>query len=400
MEAGYADPRGRRERWTASWRRRGRAGARRRSFCDIDGTISPIAPTPADARGAGRPSGSCSPRSPQRLGLVAFVTGRALEDGRRMIAARTARPTSARTGSRRWPPTAPAHRSRRRSATSPRSARSPSSAARDLDCEALGIVLEDKRTVLAVHYRLAPDAAATRHEILTRVVEPARARGLAIATGHFAFEVRPPLPFTKGSAVAAAARGRRLPRGDRAAATTSPTSPRSQPCATGRERDARRARLRRRGGHRRDAAPRAGRGRRAGARHARRARGAGAAGQRPSAPSDEPGPRRRPRAAAGRRGARAQRPPNSGARFSRNAAMPSRLVLARRSTARRGLARSPWPVAMSVSAAALHGGLAVAHRQRALAGELVGQLQRLGHELVLRGPRPGRARCAAPRRRG
>ncbi|MEI6452227.1 MAG: trehalose-phosphatase, partial [Actinomycetes bacterium] len=73
-------------------------------------------------------------------------------------------------------------------------------AARDLDCEALGVVLENKRTVLAVHYRLAADAARTRHEILTRVVEPARRRGLAISTGHFLFEVRPPLPFTKGTA--------------------------------------------------------------------------------------------------------------------------------------------------------------------------------------------------------
>ena len=43
----------------------------------------------------------------------------------------------------------------------------------------------------------------------------------------------------------------------------------------------------------------------------------------------------------------------------------------------------PWPVAMSVSAAALHGGLAVAHRQRALARRAPGQLHRLGHELVL-----------------
>ena len=33
------------------------------------------------------------------------------------------------------------------------------------------------------------------------MIEPARERGLAIATGHFMFEVRPPLPFTKGTAV-------------------------------------------------------------------------------------------------------------------------------------------------------------------------------------------------------
>jgi len=33
------------------------------------------------------------------------------------------------------------------------------------------------------------------------VIEPARERGLAIATGHFMFEVRPPLSFNKGAAV-------------------------------------------------------------------------------------------------------------------------------------------------------------------------------------------------------
>ena len=62
-------------------------------------------------------------------------------------------------------------------------------------------MIEDKRTVLAIHYRLAEDPAAVRHLILQRVIEPARERGLAIATGHFMFEVRPPLPFTKGTAV-------------------------------------------------------------------------------------------------------------------------------------------------------------------------------------------------------
>ena len=76
------------------------------------------------------------------------------------------------------------------------------SAARDLDCEALGVVHRGqahRRSPSTTAWRA--DAAATRHEILTRVIEPARERGLAIATGHFAFEVRPPLPFTKGSAV-------------------------------------------------------------------------------------------------------------------------------------------------------------------------------------------------------
>ncbi|NLE21480.1 MAG: trehalose-phosphatase [Actinobacteria bacterium] len=168
-------------------------------LCDIDGTISPIAPTPAEAH---------VPASFRevlealvwRIGLVAFVTGRALEDGRRMIPVEGAAyigthglETMAADGSVTVEPQAERYVPAIREITE--------TAARTLDCEALGVVLEDKRAVLAVHYRLAEDPAATRHQILTRVVEPARARGLTIATGHHLFEVRPPLPFTKGSAV-------------------------------------------------------------------------------------------------------------------------------------------------------------------------------------------------------
>ena len=116
-------------------------------------------------------------------------------------------------------------------------------------------MIEDKRTVLAIHYRLAEDPAATRHQILARVIEPARERGLAIATGHFAFEVRPPLPFTKGTAVR-----RLLAAGDYFAAMgcgddlTDITA--FAAIREWGERDARRAALRGRGGHGRDAASR------------------------------------------------------------------------------------------------------------------------------------------------
>ncbi len=168
-------------------------------FCDIDGTISPIAPRPADAEVPER-FHEVLAALVERLGLVAFVSGRALEDGRRMIPLEGAAyvgnhglETRLPDGSVDIEPQAERYVATIREVAD--------AAARDLDCEALGVVLEDKRSVLAVHYRLAPDAAATRHEILTRVVEPARARGLAIATGHFAFEVRPPLPFSKGTAV-------------------------------------------------------------------------------------------------------------------------------------------------------------------------------------------------------
>ena len=168
-------------------------------LCDIDGTISPIAPTPAEAH-VPKAFRELLAALTARLGLVVFVTGRSLEDGRRMIPLDGAAyigthglETMAADGTVTVEPQA-----ERYVATIHDIAEA---AARDLDRETLGVVIEDKRTVLAVHYRLAADPAATRHAILTRVIEPARARGMAIATGHFSFEVRPPLPFTKGTAV-------------------------------------------------------------------------------------------------------------------------------------------------------------------------------------------------------
>jgi len=168
-------------------------------FCDIDGTISPIAPRPTDAEVPERFRDVLAALV-ERLGLVAFVSGRAQDDARRMIPMAGAAyvgnhglETTLADGTVEIEPQAERY--------VPAIREVAQSAARELDCEALGVVLEDKRTVLAVHYRLAPDHAATRHAILARVVEPARARGLAVATGHFAFEIRPPLPFSKGTAV-------------------------------------------------------------------------------------------------------------------------------------------------------------------------------------------------------
>jgi trehalose 6-phosphate phosphatase len=168
-------------------------------FCDIDGTISPIVSRPAEAA-VPEATREVLAVLVRRLGLVAFVTGRSLEDGRRMIPLDGATYVGTHglevqraDGSVETEPQAERYVAQIREVTD--------AAARDLDCETLGIVLENKRAVLAVHYRLAPDPAVTRHEIFARVVEPARARGLAISTGHYLFEVRPPLPFTKGTAV-------------------------------------------------------------------------------------------------------------------------------------------------------------------------------------------------------
>lgn len=174
-------------------------------FCDIDGTISPIAARPSDAYVPETVRQLLS-ELVERLALVAFVSGRDIDDARRMVGLDGVAYVGTHgldvqevDGTRHHDPRADAFVERIREVAG--------AAARDLDCAALGVVLEDKHTVLAIHYRLAIDPVATRHQILTHVVEPARARGLSIATGHLVFEVRPPLPFTKGAAVRDLLRG-------------------------------------------------------------------------------------------------------------------------------------------------------------------------------------------------
>jgi trehalose 6-phosphate phosphatase len=167
-------------------------------FCDIDGTISPIAGRPGDAFVPERFRDVLGGLA-ARLGMVAFVTGRAVEDGRRMVAVGGATYVGTH-GLETMDVDGSVH-------VEPRAERYVDAvqdvavvANRELDGAVPGVVLENKRTVLAIHYRLSPDADKARHEIVSRVIEPARARGLAISTGHFLYEVRPPVPVTKGTA--------------------------------------------------------------------------------------------------------------------------------------------------------------------------------------------------------
>ncbi len=64
------------------------------------------------------------------------------------------------------------------------------------------MLLEDKGAGFALHYRLAEDRAAAEAAAVREVVEKARARGLWVINAYMAFEVRPPVAVTKGTAVA------------------------------------------------------------------------------------------------------------------------------------------------------------------------------------------------------
>lgn len=168
-------------------------------FCDIDGTLTPIQPRPSETR---VPASMLDLLKALRrhLGLLALVSGRGVADAQRLVGIEGA----AYVG---------AHGLEVRAASGdtivdPGVARFVTDiraiaeiAARDLDDQRLGVVLEDKGIIVALHYHQATDPGATHHEILRRVVEPARARGLAVITGNGVIEIAPPLAVTKGTAI-------------------------------------------------------------------------------------------------------------------------------------------------------------------------------------------------------
>jgi trehalose 6-phosphate phosphatase len=166
-------------------------------FCDIDGTISPIAPTPWEATVSAE-ARTLLAGLVERLGLVAFVTGRDLDGGRRMVdvpgavyvgthgldmldahGRRTVDP-----GAEEWLPTV----------------REMIGLARGAELEPMGVLIEDKGAAFAVHYRLAEDREAAEAAVIKRVVEPARARGLWVISGYLAYDLRPPVAVNKGTA--------------------------------------------------------------------------------------------------------------------------------------------------------------------------------------------------------
>jgi trehalose 6-phosphate phosphatase len=169
-------------------------------FCDIDGTISPIVADPYAAVVPEEFRAALAQLAP-RLGLLAFVTGRDVCQGRDMVGIHKATyvgthglETVLADGAARTDPAAEIYVD---------DVQSMVRRAEALDAARLGLVLENKRTVLAVHYRRAADARATRAILEEQIVAPARALGLIISTGHFLVEVRPPVVASKGTATSA-----------------------------------------------------------------------------------------------------------------------------------------------------------------------------------------------------
>src|SRR5829696_4086270 len=167
---------------------------------DIDGTISAIAPTPAEAMVDPGAKAALALLA-ERLAVIAVVSGRAPQDGAAMVGLpeliyvgnhgleRIARGTP-------WThPLAAAAQSAITAALT-----EIENAARMAD-DAPWLLVENKGVTGTVHYRLAPDqiAAAALLEPLARAA--ADRHGLRLTLGRMIFEVRPALAVNKGTAI-------------------------------------------------------------------------------------------------------------------------------------------------------------------------------------------------------
>jgi len=168
-------------------------------FCDIDGTISPIVADPYAAEVPPEFRTVLAALAP-RLGLLAFVTGRELSQGREMVGVSGA----AYVGMHGLEAVEPGGETHCTPAAEPYVAAIQESARRadQLADRLPGLIVENKRAMVDIHYRKAADTAAVLKVIEDEIVAPAREAGLGIASGHFVVEVRAPLPVDKGTAVA------------------------------------------------------------------------------------------------------------------------------------------------------------------------------------------------------
>ena len=168
---------------------------------DVDGTLSAIAPTPAEAFVAAGIAESLR-RLSRRLALVAVVTGRAAEAGRAMVGVddllyignhgmerlqgdvRIANPAAAASS---------AAMSAALAEIGEAIAESPLAAT---------ALVEHKGLSGTVHYRLAPDHDAAVAFLAPAVAAAAERHGLRVTAGRAILELRPVAKIDKGTAVA------------------------------------------------------------------------------------------------------------------------------------------------------------------------------------------------------
>ncbi len=165
-------------------------------FCDIDGTLSPIAPTPAAARIDPACQAVLADLQPL-VPLLAAVSGCAPADAQRLVGLE-ALIYVGNHGLERWVagtvtpvpevlPFVPA----------------VAAVLAELEQHPLpdGVLIENKGVTASVHYRLAADPAAVAAQLQGWLEPLCAAQGLRLLPGRMIIEIRPPLDLHKGTAI-------------------------------------------------------------------------------------------------------------------------------------------------------------------------------------------------------
>lgn len=172
---------------------------------DLDGTISPIAPT-ADVASVPQAARRALAALARRLAVVGVVSGRQAANARRLVGLDELIYIG-NHGAERWENgrsvLAPAA-----AAGAQRLARALEAARRLLPIE--GLRFENKGATGAIHYRLAADPAAARQAILTTLAQLPDAANLLISEGRLVVNLLPPSAPNKGDAIAELIQERRL----------------------------------------------------------------------------------------------------------------------------------------------------------------------------------------------
>ncbi|HST90202.1 MAG TPA: trehalose-phosphatase [Ktedonobacterales bacterium] len=187
-------------------------------FSDVDGTLSPIAPTPESA--ALLPGvADLLDRAQQCFDVVAAVSGRSAHDARRMVGldtityignhgfewleprAHVATPVSEAAEAHILPEALPYQ---------PAVEAVLTRLGADLAPRFPGLRIEPKGVTASVHVRNTPDPAAAEDAAYRLASELAAPQGLRVTRGKLVVELRPPVAVDKGAAVARVIRERGL----------------------------------------------------------------------------------------------------------------------------------------------------------------------------------------------
>lgn len=167
---------------------------------DIDGTLAPITAHASAARVPDATRETLA-RLVERFALVACVSGRQAIQARRIVGLDTLTYVGNHGAESLRPGAEVAETLPDVAAWAPRvRAWAVRALSRHADAESTGVWIEDKGPIQALHWREAADPDAAER-IVTAIATAAAESGLTLHHGRKVLELRPPLPFDKGSAI-------------------------------------------------------------------------------------------------------------------------------------------------------------------------------------------------------